>query len=266
MKRYVKASIGGAYKIAELEVESVQGWPTPATTGSSGALNVYSGSQDVTNGRFTNVHFKQPMRFYGTLELRNCKFDSWGLAQRCTSVNMEDVDARAWSISSCQNVFMNRIELFGSSGDLLHITSDAGTMCNNITITNSCFHSPKPGAGAHLDGVQVRGVNWLTFRNNYISVGPWVTVSGQDVLNAAVFLENANGDNRNVTLERNYLDGGGYIFRAGTGGHTNLKIIDNVFGPNGKYGAAYLNNVRPLKCYGNVMESGGPVQGLPVVN
>lgn len=264
MKRYVKAAIGSAFKIAEIEVQDTT-FPTPATTGSSGTLTSYSGSQDVTNGNFSNRRFGQYMRFYGTVSLTNCQFDAGALIQLTTGGATGDritsCTFKGLALSSVQNLYLDKVEILGTGSDLLHITSDAGRMCNNITITNSCLHSPNPSPGAHLDGVQVRGVNWLTFRNNTIDVGPWRLVNGQDVLNAAVFLENANGDNRNVMVDRNYLNGGGYIFRAGAGGHVNLHVINNKFGPDGRYGTHHLNNVTPTQWYGNIRNDGST---LPV--
>lgn len=140
------------------------------------------------------------------------------------------------SLSGTQTVSIrkNKIHSFGSDG--VHITSDTGRV-QNVTFADNLVYKPKPVAGAHADGMQVRGVSVLDLVNNTFDMGPWVTVNGQDVLNAALFLQDANGGNDRVTLRDNYLNGGGYIFYLGAGPQT--RLINNRFG-QGHYG--FVNN------------------------
>ncbi len=124
----------------------------------------------------------------------------------------------------------NNISNFGADG--IHLTSDSG-QAGNVTITHNFIHSPNPGCGAHADGIQVRGVNGLTLSHNTFDMGAWRQVCGLDALNAAVFLETANGGNSNMTVAGNYLNGGGIVLRLTPG--PNQTITNNAFGV-GHYG------------------------------
>lgn len=151
----------------------------------------------------------------------------------------------------------NRIHDFGS--DAVHMTSDTGQV-QNIDFSHNYVHIPDPEPGAHADGMQVRGAKFLTVYNNTIDMGPWKQVNGQDVLNSAIFLQDANGGNSDVTLNRNYLYGAGYTLYVGVGPRT--KITNNRFGSNYKYGL--VNNTSRagdiIDKSGNVMD----VTGAPV--
>ena len=128
----------------------------------------------------------------------------------------------------------NNIHNFNSDG--VHVTSDSGQVAN-LALRYNFVHTPTPGCGAHADGVQIRGVNGLNLVGNNFDMGPWILTCGVDSLNAAVYIETANGGNSNVTLDSNYLNGGGFILRTSDG--TNHKFINNRFGPNGHYGVLY---------------------------
>lgn len=83
-------------------------------------------------------------------------------------------------------------------------------------------------------------------------MGPWFQVCGQDVLNAAVFFESANGGNSNLTVDGNYLNGAGVTLRLNPG--SNQKIINNRFGRDYKY--SVVNN---QTSDGNITQQSGNV-------
>lgn len=141
----------------------------------------------------------------------------------------------------------NNVQNF--AGDAMHVTADSGPV-SNVTLASNYVHAPAPSCGDHADGLQVRGVNGLSVTGNTIDMGPWIQVCGADVLNAAIFLESANGGNTNMTISANYLNGGGYILRLTPG--AGQTITNNAFGNNGQYGQV-LNNTSA----GNIINKSG---------
>lgn len=223
-------------------------------------LSNYSGAayNNTSNMTYENMTFTSSMTFAGnSVTLRNCKLNS-GVLFNGDNIRMErcEIDGGvSLSGTATVDLLYNRIHSFGSDG--LHITSDTGQV-RDVTVAHNYIHNPTPGAGAHADGVQVRGVQRLTFLNNSIDMGPWKLVNGQNVLNAAMFLQGgANGGNSDVTLENNYLNGGGYIFYVGNGPRT--KVINTRFGPDGEFG--YVNNTAGqgdiIQWTGNVRDDNG---------
>ncbi|HET9411303.1 MAG TPA: right-handed parallel beta-helix repeat-containing protein [Candidatus Saccharimonadales bacterium] len=188
------------------------------------------------------------------MTIRNSKFAS-GILFNGDNVRLENNDiVDGISLSGTATAVIDRNEIRDYGADGMHITSDSGQV-SNVTVTNNFIRSPIPEPGAHADGVQVRGVNGLTFTNNAIDMGVWKQVAGQDALNAAIFLEDANGGNSNITLNGNYLNGGGYILRIGVG--PNQQYINNRFGPDGRYGVVH-NIAKP----GNITVNSGNVMDL----
>src|SRR5690606_30363160 len=86
---------------------------------------------------------------------------------------IKDSSVGAFSISGSTNITAQRLEVFGAPGkDGMHVTSDSGRV-RNVLIENSRIHSPKPNPSSHYDGIQVRGVDGLTLRNNSFELGPF---------------------------------------------------------------------------------------------
>jgi hypothetical protein len=183
--------------------------------------------------------------------LRNCRIGG-GVVFSGDNVKVENCEIpNGLSLSGTATAVVryNNIHSFG--GDGVHITSDTGQV-SNVTFANNYVHNPTPSPGAHADGMQVRGVKGLTISNNNIDMGVWRQVSGQDALNAAIFLESANGGNSDITIASNYLNGGGYILRVGPG--PNTRITNNRFGPDGYYGISHN-----ISSAGNIVENSGNV-------
>lgn len=118
--------------------------------------------------------------------------------------------------------------------DGLHITSDSGPV-NTVTVTGNWIHKPSVINDAHEDGVQLLGVNTALFSGNVIDFGPWkVGPNGNDVYNGAFQIEVTQGVDRNVTIDRNLLNGAGITMRV-YAGCVGLQVTDNVFGPDDHY-------------------------------
>lgn len=242
--------------------------PNSQNTGVPIGTNLSNYSGAVTNNTssttFDNVNFPSPSGpgyyiFSGSnLTFRNCYFNG-GLLLQGDNITIEHCTIKGGvSFSGTDTVSFRYNNIFNSSDDSLHITSDSGQSAN-IALTNNYIHSPTPSCGAHADGLQVRGVNGLSLINNAIDMGPWAQVCGQDTLNAAVFFESANGGNSDIVLDGNYLNGAGITLRLSPG--ADQKITNNRFGRSYYY-APVLNSTNPgdiILNTGNVMDDDGSV-------
>ncbi len=163
--------------------------------------------------------------------LRNSRVEGH-VVVRGTGVTLEDSEVGALSVASATQVVVRRVEVFGNPGsDGVHVTSGDGPRAADVLIEGSWVHSPQVEADSHYDGIQVRGVDHLTLRGNTFDLGPW-----HEQYNAAIFLEEANGGNVDVLVERNTVNGGGYaLYVAGQG----VRLIDNRFGRDANWGLLY---------------------------
>lgn len=141
-----------------------------------------------------------------SLTLRNVRVTGRALF-RGSSIVVEDSEFGAVSLSGSQNVRLSRVDVFGYAGsDGIHVTSDSGR-ARDVLVEDTWIHNPLVTASSHYDGMQVRGVEGLTLRRVSIELG-----AHKPQYNAALFLENANGGNRGVTVEDSWILGGGYAF------------------------------------------------------
>ena len=246
-------------------------WPTKADTGpAAGTVFTSRAGGVLPVGTYRKVRFTSQVEFsLSGAVLEDCELTAGMLARRndtgtitlsrCTIVG-------GGALSSVTGVLLSRCRIVGKSGgDLLHITSDSGRMCTGVTLRDCWIGDAVLSPDDHLDGVQVRGVSGLTIERCTVDVGPWRTTTNGG-LNAALFFETANGGNSNITVQGCYLNGGGYILRAGTGGHAGLRIVGNRFGPDGRWGAGLLTQVTPTQCVDNFyLASGQQASGLPII-
>ena len=135
--------------------------------------------------------------------------------------------------------------MFGNAGeDGLHITSGSGAV-RDVVVTDSVIHSPKVTPSAHYDGIQVRGVDGLTFERVSVDLGAYTSQ-----YNAALFFENVPAGNKNITVKDSSFLGGGYVYYNGA---SNVSVTGTVFGegkwgnlyPSSKGFATFANNVSP---------------------
>lgn len=165
---------------------------------------------------------------------------------------IEDTEVGALIISGGTDVAVRRLEVFGHLGkDGMHVSSDTGRAAD-ITIEDSWIHSPAITPESHYDGIQVRGVDRLVLRGNHFDLGEF-----QPELNAAIFLQDANGGNADVLIEGNWIGGGGYtLYLFGDG----IVVRDNIFGPDGEYGLRYPEG-GPVEQSDNIwLDDGSPAQ------
>ena len=186
------------------------------------------------------------------ITFKNCKLGS-GIRFAGDNVKLEHCEVIGEVVlSGTVTAWIAYNNIHDSPDDGLHITSDNGR-ASNVTVSNNFIHSFSPVCGAHSDGMQVRGVDKLNIVNNVIDMGAWRQVCGLNVLNAAIFLQDANGGNNNVKIDKNFLNGGGYVLYIGIGPQT--RITNNRFGRSEKFGLTN-NTSNP----GDIAESSGNVR------
>ena len=211
-----------------LSTPAGSGWPTASTTGTSGTLT--SGTVDFgANGAiYTNMNITNSDNYItgDNMTFINCRFPDNGPAfanSNGTTVTDCEFGTRGMAVSSSSNITFTRIKIVNYTADGIHVTSDGGSMCTNVTIRDSYIFNANPQNGAHADGIQVRGSSGLRFENNYMDQGPTFSV----YKNAAVFFEEANGGNGGFIIRGNYFKGGGYTTAyLNTGWGT---VEDNTF-------------------------------------
>lgn len=246
---------------AAAEPVAVAARPDASNTGvpNGTVLTAYTGpaQNNASNTTFQNLDFPVPggLGYYifrgNGITLRNC-YIRGGIQFEGDNITIENCTIEGGaSLSGTNGVRFRHNQIKKFAGDALHITADSGVTAN-VLIENSYFHTPTPECGDHADGVQVRGVTKLTVVNNTIDMGPWFQVCGNDVLNAAIFLESANGGNRDMTIDGNYLDGAGITLRLTAG--ANQRVINNRFGRKYHYRTVW-NQSRP----GDITERAGNV-------
>ena len=148
-----------------------------------------------------------------------------------SDVVVEDSEVGSLAISGASGVRVSRVEVFGDLGqDGIHVTSDRGPV-TDVVVEDSWIHSPTVTGDSHYDGIQVRGVDGLVLRGNVFDLGPHLPQ-----LNASIFLQEANGGNRDVLIEDNVIDGGGYALYIGG---SDVTVRSNAFGRNAAWGLLY---------------------------
>jgi hypothetical protein len=115
---------------------------------------------------------------------------------------IDRVTAQGVAISSASSTTVQYANIGYSKEDGIHITSDRGKLIHNAVLRYNYIHDPRVPSDAHYDGTQVRGVDGLTIDCSVYDPGKF-----QWTLNAAVYLEDANGGHSNVRVSNNWLYG-----------------------------------------------------------
>jgi hypothetical protein len=127
------------------------------------------------------------------------------VAPGSSNVRIVRSTAQGVAISSASRVSVVRSDIGYSPDDAIHVTSDAGSMVTGVKLRYNYIHHPRVTDGAHYDGTQVRGVNRMLIECSTYRAGPY-----RDSYNAAIYLENANGGDSNVTVHHNWLIGNAF--------------------------------------------------------
>jgi len=137
-------------------------------------------------------------------------------------VTIDRVSMASIAISSASRTTVQYSNIGNSLEDAIHITSDSGRMIKNVVLSHNYIHTPRAPKEAHYDGTQVRGIRGLRIFCSTYDPGPY-----QQTFNAAVFIEEANGGNKNVSVENNWLYGFGFSIMLDSNG---VRIVGNRVG------------------------------------
>lgn len=163
------------------------------------------------------------------LTLRNLRVTG-SVVLRGDNVTIEDSTVGSLRLSGTAGARVSGVEVSGCTGeDGLHITADSGPV-RDVVVEDTWIHTPLVRSESHYDGIQVRGADGLTFRRIVVDLGPY-----KPQYNAALFIENANGGNRHVTVEDSHFAGGGYTFYSFA---TDVRVNRSTFTP-GKWGILF---------------------------
>lgn len=129
----------------------------------------------------------------------------------------------------------------GWTGRRLHIhdvETDAMKAGGNVLVEHSFIEKCGIRSDAHADGNQTIGGSNITFRYNNI----WMPSPGTPNYPGSPYKSNANfmnsGNNSNIVIESNWLNGGTYTIYCGKDGSRGVSVRNNRFGQDYQYGIA----------------------------
>ena len=242
---------------------ATQTWPTAATTGTSGSLTAQTISPTATGQTFQNLNITftggAGTVFTGdNCTFINCQFPSnQGFRSQVTGLTITDCTFPdgMW-ISSGQNIVITRAEIQNFTADGIHITSDAGQMCDGIEIHDSFINNSTPPTSAFADGIQVRGSVGLWLEGNYINMGAFAQGKYSSLL-----LQEVNGGNSGLLIEGNFFKGGEYTCYLDTGSGTFQNNVLGLAG-TGYFGPPSIST--NINGSGNMTEGGQALALHPI--
>jgi len=128
----------------------------------------------------------------------------------------------------------------------IHGGADGFKADENVVIEDCWIHDLRNGPDQHNDGVQSTGGKGVTIRHNAIS----------GASNACVQTGDEGAATEDLTVQCNWLSGGGYALNIrGTGATRpkNTKVIDNRFARDSAYGPWTIDDPNPVVT-GNVYD------------
>jgi hypothetical protein len=134
----------------------------------------------------------------------------------------------------------------------VHGTADGFKADENVLIEDSWIHDLRNAPEQHNDGVQSTGGKGVTLRHNSIS----------GASNACVQTGDEGAATEDLTVECNWLSGGGYTLNIRGTGETrpkNTKILYNRFTRDAEYGPWTIDDLNPT-IVGNTYEDGSPIE------
>jgi hypothetical protein len=176
--------------------------PSAATTGASGSRRS-SSVKVLTDGQtLQNADVGSGIEIRGNnVTVRNVSV-AGNILVTGDNAMIDHVTAQGVAISSASGTTVQYANIGNSKEDGIHVTSDRGRMIRNAVLRYNYVHDPRVPSDAHYDGIQVRGVDGLTIDCSVYDPGEF-----QWTLNAAVYLEDANGGHSNVRVSNNWLYG-----------------------------------------------------------
>ncbi|MEZ6019220.1 MAG: hypothetical protein R3F17_03715 [Planctomycetota bacterium] len=146
----------------------------------------------------------------------------------------------------------------------LHESGSDGFKTASGSIVEGCWiHHMGMAPGAHADGNQTRDGKGLVFRGNFFDMP--IDIGAPYKSNAALIIQTGLGPIDDVLIEGNWLNGGNftlYVTDKGTGygPPTNVRIKDNWFGRDYRYGV--LDSFGYQRIEGNRWEDTGELMSI----
>ena len=134
----------------------------------------------------------------------------------------------------------------------VHGTADGFKADENVLVEDSWIHDLRNAPEQHNDGVQSTGGKGVTLRHNSIS----------GASNACVQTGDEGAATEDLTIECNWLSGGGYTLNIRGTGETrpkNTKILYNRFTRDAAYGPWTIDDLNPT-IVGNTYDDGSPIE------
>jgi hypothetical protein len=211
--------------------------PSASNTGPTGTLQdnpttVLKDDQTLENARVNGLEISG-----NNVAVRNVEV-SGNIYIVGNNAMLDHVRATGIAISSASGATVQYSNIANSAEDGIHITSDRGSMVRDVLLSHNFIHSPKVPESAHYDGTQVRGVDGLVVKCSTYDPGKY-----RNPYNAAIYLEDANGGDTNVTIKNNWLYGFGFSVMIDA---PKTRIIGNRVGGDIHWGTCDLGDgVRP---------------------
>jgi hypothetical protein len=244
-------------------------FPDEATTGltNPGALTVHNGSMEVREpgAVIENLEIRGRLDIYAPdVTVRNVWVytdDFWTILVRDgASAIIEDVEIGSASAPGQRGIGGPNVTLRRAN---IHHVEDGIKLGDNSTYDwVYCHDLASPNAQPHFDCVQNDGGSSnVVMTRMYLDPTPAPGHASYSSLgNAALFVKSDLGPIDSVTITDSYLNAGGYTVFSTDGGYgppTNVRVIDNTFGRDHRWGVLHEQSFIPW--YGNSYEGGTPV-------
>jgi hypothetical protein len=259
------ASGGQSVKFGTAGASTCSTKPDATNTGPSGTLTTDNRSSlSTANEVIENKTFPGDIAIYADgVELRNVHVNGDILINEANGVVIDHVSTSGVGVSSASDTTIQYARVNAYEDDSFHLTSDGASYISNVTIEHSFIDRPtfEPGSESHWDGVQIRGAENVTIFCNNFDVGEW-----QDPYNVIIYLEPANGNNDNIIVDNNWLNGGNFAFMSGLPKEpvrfsiTNNKLYSEDF----NFGLCYLGGGYTPTNLADVIQTGNTLDGAPI--
>lgn len=230
--------------------------PSAANTGPNGNLKSSSVTVLDDDGSTLANARVQNLEISGTdVTVRNVEVTG-GILVKGDRASIDHVKTAGIAVSSASGTTIEHTEI-ANGDDAVHLTSDSGRRVRDITMRYNYIHSPRVDDSAHYDGTQVRGVSGLTISCSTYNAGPY-----RPPYNAAIYIEDANGGNTDVSIEHNWLYGFGFSVMIASPG---TRLIGNRVGGDIHWNLCYLGDgIGPQQIVdrANVQEGSGRTGSL----
>jgi hypothetical protein len=168
-------------------------------------------------------------------------------------VTLDRVTAKRVIVYGASNLTVRRSNLSGG-GTALYVSSHGGggQRARDLKFSGNYIHDPATATRDSYSGTQLRGARGVTISCSNYALGAY----GK----AAILMENVNGGTSQVTVTRNWLDGGEFTIVANAKG---VALRSNTFGRSAKNGFCQASSDQSIRQNRNRTSEGAHVQPCP---